>query len=95
MNAEIERSSLNLFASELDQEEPMGSKSPEENKAMVLEAFDTLFNKRDYAKVAEALFSAFVCSPGRRALVFNSFPSFGRGFISRAQHEDFETSIAG
>jgi hypothetical protein len=47
MNAEIERSSLNLVASELDQEEPMGSKSPEENKAMVLEAFDTLFNKRD------------------------------------------------
>jgi predicted SnoaL-like aldol condensation-catalyzing enzyme len=31
----------------------MGMKSPEENKALVLEAFDTLFNKRDYAKAAE------------------------------------------
>ncbi|HYL16596.1 MAG TPA: enoyl-CoA hydratase-related protein [Terriglobales bacterium] len=30
-----------------------GMKSPEENKALVLEAFDTLFNKRDYAKAAE------------------------------------------
>ena len=28
-------------------------KSPEENKKLVLEAFDTLFNKRDYAKAAE------------------------------------------
>jgi predicted SnoaL-like aldol condensation-catalyzing enzyme len=30
-----------------------GMTSPEENKALVLEAFDTLFNKRDYAKAAE------------------------------------------
>ena len=30
----------------------MGTKSSEENKAIVLEAFDTLFNKRDYAKAA-------------------------------------------
>ena len=27
----------------------MTSASPERNKALVLEAFDTLFNKRDYA----------------------------------------------
>lgn len=31
----------------------MGMKSAEETKALVLEAFDTLFNKRDYAKAAE------------------------------------------
>lgn len=31
----------------------MGSKSGEATKAMVLEAFDTLFNKRDYKKAAE------------------------------------------
>lgn len=31
----------------------MGMKSPEENKKLVLEAFDTLFNKRDYVKAAE------------------------------------------
>jgi predicted SnoaL-like aldol condensation-catalyzing enzyme len=30
----------------------MGMKSAEETKALVLEAFDTLFNKRDYAKAA-------------------------------------------
>ena len=30
-----------------------GMKSPKDNKALVLEAFDTLFNKRDYAKAAE------------------------------------------
>jgi hypothetical protein len=27
----------------------MTGTSPEQNKALVLEAFDTLFNKRDYA----------------------------------------------
>jgi len=31
----------------------MGTKSADENKALVLKAFDTLFNKRDYAKAAE------------------------------------------
>src|ERR1700677_2050279 len=31
----------------------MGMKSAEETKALVLKAFDTLFNKRDYAKAAE------------------------------------------
>ena len=31
----------------------MGMKSADETKALVLKAFDTLFNKRDYAKAAE------------------------------------------
>ena len=31
----------------------MSKTSPEANKAIVLEAFDTLFNKRDYEKAAE------------------------------------------
>ena len=31
----------------------MATKSAEETKALVLKAFDTLFNKRDYAKAAE------------------------------------------
>jgi hypothetical protein len=30
-------------------ENDMTTTSPEQNKALVLEAFDTLFNKRDYA----------------------------------------------
>ena len=30
-------------------EDNMTTTSPEQNKALVLEAFDTLFNKRDYA----------------------------------------------
>ena len=34
----------------------MTKTTPEQNKALVLEAFDTLFNKRDYAK-AEAFWS--------------------------------------
>jgi hypothetical protein len=29
-------------------EDDMTTTSPEQNKALVLEAFDTLFNKRDY-----------------------------------------------
>src|ERR1700733_3662502 len=35
------------------QEKPMATKSAEENKALVLKAFDTLFNKREYDKAAE------------------------------------------
>jgi len=31
----------------------MGVMSPDETKALVLKAFDTLFNERDYAKAAE------------------------------------------
>jgi predicted SnoaL-like aldol condensation-catalyzing enzyme len=31
----------------------VGTTSAEETKALVLKAFDTLFNKRDYAKAAE------------------------------------------
>jgi hypothetical protein len=31
------------------QEKAMSNSSPERNKAIVLEAFETLFNKRDYA----------------------------------------------
>jgi len=31
----------------------MGTRSNEETKALVLKAFDTLFNQRDYAKAAE------------------------------------------
>jgi hypothetical protein len=35
--------------------------TPEQNKALVLEAFDTLFNKRDYA-AAERFWSAAIFS---------------------------------
>ena len=31
----------------------MDMKSAEESKSLVLKAFDTLFNKRDYAKASE------------------------------------------
>ncbi len=48
-------------------------KSPEENKKLVLEAFDTLFNKRDYAKAAEFWSDNYVqhsahIEPGREGL---------------------------
>jgi len=51
----------------------MGMKSAEENKALVLEAFDTLFNKRDYAKAAEFWSENYIqhsahIAPGRDGL---------------------------
>jgi hypothetical protein len=39
-----------------DRESDMTKTTPEQNKVLVLEAFDTLFNKRDYA-VAERFWS--------------------------------------
>jgi predicted SnoaL-like aldol condensation-catalyzing enzyme len=47
--------------------------SPEENKALVLKAFDTLFNKRDYAKAEEFWSDSYIqhsahIRPGRDGL---------------------------
>jgi predicted SnoaL-like aldol condensation-catalyzing enzyme len=65
--------STNSFANKLDQEELMRMKSAEETKAMVLKAFDTLFNKRDYAKAAEFWSETYIqhsahIEPGRDGL---------------------------
>jgi predicted SnoaL-like aldol condensation-catalyzing enzyme len=51
----------------------MGTMSPEETKAFVLKAFDTLFNQRDYAKAAEFWSETYIqhsahISPGRDGL---------------------------
>jgi predicted SnoaL-like aldol condensation-catalyzing enzyme len=51
----------------------MGTKSPQENKRLVLEAFDTLFNKRDYAKATEFWSENYIqhsahIPPGREGL---------------------------
>jgi len=51
----------------------MSLKSDEETKAMVLKAFDTLFNKRDYAKAAEFWSETYIqhsahIEPGRDGL---------------------------
>ncbi|MGA7824412.1 MAG: ester cyclase [Steroidobacteraceae bacterium] len=51
----------------------MGVKSAEQTKALVLEAFDTLFNKRDYAKAAEFWSEGYIqhsahIPPGREGL---------------------------
>src|SRR3984885_14031526 len=51
----------------------MEMKSAEENKALVLKAFDTLFNKRDYAKSAEFWSETYIqhsahIGPGRDGL---------------------------
>jgi predicted SnoaL-like aldol condensation-catalyzing enzyme len=51
----------------------MGMMSAEETKAMVLKAFDTLFNKRDYAKAAEFWSESYIqhsahIPPGRDGL---------------------------
>jgi predicted SnoaL-like aldol condensation-catalyzing enzyme/predicted ester cyclase len=51
----------------------MGMKSAEETKALVLKAFDTLFNKRDYAKAAEFWSENYIqhsahIEPGRNGL---------------------------
>ena len=47
--------------------------SPEQNKAIVLEAFDTLFNQRDYAKAARFWSETYIqhsahIAPGRDGL---------------------------
>jgi predicted SnoaL-like aldol condensation-catalyzing enzyme/ketosteroid isomerase-like protein len=51
----------------------MGMTSPEGTKALVLEAFDTLFNKRDYAKAAQFWSETYIqhsahIPPGRDGL---------------------------
>jgi predicted SnoaL-like aldol condensation-catalyzing enzyme len=49
------------------------SMSPQETKALVLKAFDTLFNKRDYARAAEFWSESYIqhsahIGPGRDGL---------------------------
>ena len=51
----------------------MPQTTPEQNKALVLEAFDTLFNKRDYAAAERFWSSAYIqhsahIEPGRDGL---------------------------
>ena len=51
----------------------MAKTTPEENKAIVLEAFDTLFNKRDYAKAERFWSDRYIqhsahIAPGRDGL---------------------------
>jgi len=51
----------------------MGTKSADETRALVLEAFDTLFNKRDYAKAATFWSESYIqhsahIPPGREGL---------------------------
>jgi predicted SnoaL-like aldol condensation-catalyzing enzyme len=57
----------------LDQEKLMGTMSAEQTKALVLKAFDTLFNKRDYAKAADFWSETYIqhsahIGPGRDGL---------------------------
>jgi hypothetical protein len=51
---------------------PMTRTTPEHNKALVLEAFDTLFNKRDYEAAARFWSDTYI--PNR---VIISFPPVG------------------
>lgn len=51
----------------------MTKTTPEQNKALVLEAFDTLFNKRDYAAAARFWSDSYIqhsahIAPGRAGL---------------------------
>ena len=52
----------------------MTTTSPEQNKALALEAFDTLFNKRDYEKAAVFWSDSYIqhsahIAPGRDGLI--------------------------
>jgi predicted SnoaL-like aldol condensation-catalyzing enzyme len=54
-------------------ETDMNKTTPEQNKALVLEAFDTLFNKRDYAAAERFWSDRYIqhsahIAPGREAL---------------------------
>ena len=70
----------------------MPKTTPEQNKALVLEAFDTLFNKRDYA-AAEKFWSPHYIqhsahiAPGREGLfdLIKSLPSTNGAFGPRHQ----------
>jgi predicted SnoaL-like aldol condensation-catalyzing enzyme len=58
----------------------VGDKVESNNKALVLEAFDTLFNKRDYAAAARFWSPHYIqhsahIAPGREGL-FNSSKAF-------------------
>ena len=60
----------------------MSKTSPEQNKALVIEAFDTLFNKRDYAAAARFWSDKYIqhsahIEPGREGLfnLIRSVPS--------------------
>jgi predicted SnoaL-like aldol condensation-catalyzing enzyme len=57
----------------IQEETTMSRTSPEQNKALVLEAFDTLFNKRDYAAAERFWSSKYIqhsahIEPGRDGL---------------------------
>ena len=60
----------------------MSRNKEEKNKALVLEAFDTLFNKRDYV-AAESYWSpdyiqhSAHIAPGGRPMFGTSFPTHG------------------
>ncbi len=61
-------------------ENNMTDTSPEQNKALVLEAFDTLFNKRDYVAAERFWSERYIqhsahIPPGRDGL-FNLFAVF-------------------
>ena len=72
----------------------MDMKSAEESKALVLEAFDTLFNKRDYVKAAELWSETYIqhsshIEPGRDGLfnLIRSLPDTLRYENARIQAE--------
>ena len=53
----------------------MGKTTPDQNKAIVLEAFDTLFNKRDYDAAAHFWSDTYIqhsahIAPGREGLFY-------------------------
>jgi predicted SnoaL-like aldol condensation-catalyzing enzyme len=67
--AEVHSSAFQLFEMEND----MTKTNPEQNKALVLEAFDTLFNKRDYEAAASFWSESYIqhsahIKPGRDGL---------------------------
>jgi predicted SnoaL-like aldol condensation-catalyzing enzyme len=58
----------------IDMENDMTKTTPEQNKALVLEAFDTLFNKRDYEAAARFWSESYIqhsahIEPGRDGLL--------------------------
>ena len=60
----------------------MTTTSPEQNKALVLEAFDTLFNKRDYVAAERFWSDRYIqhsahIPPGRTgcSILFAAFPT--------------------
>ena len=71
----------------------MSQTTQEGNKALVLEAFDALFNRRDYA-AAERGFKTFLAAHPRHALAGNAQYWLGETYYARRDYQNALSAFA-